>query len=383
MSGQVQPRQPQRITERGQVTGAERVIMKIGSSSLTGADHLISGEAIARIADCAADLRRRGVEVVLVSSGAIAAALGVLNLAERPSDIPMQQAAASVGQARLAAAWAEGFARHGIVTGQVLLTEADVLSRETYRNVRSALESLLALGVIPVVNENDTTATDEIRFGDNDRLAALLAQALGADLLVLLTDVDGLHTAPPGTPGSERLSRVEDPAALTGVSIGSVGSKVGTGGMVTKLSAASLAAATGSAVVLAQATSLAQVIAGEDVGTFFPARHSGRRNAKMVWLRFATRGAGRLVVDDGAATALRTGRRSLLPVGLTQIEGTFPAGVPVDVVTDEGDVFARGLVEYSSEELRMMRGKDSADIKKTLGVSRARPAIHHDHLVLL
>ncbi|MCL6423563.1 glutamate 5-kinase [Brachybacterium sp. JHP9] len=370
------------MTSREQIAGARRVVVKIGSSSLTDAQGRLDAAAVRAIADQAAALGSRGAEVVIVSSGAIAAAIGPLGLPERPADVATQQAAAAVGQSLLAGAWSEAFAAHGTITGQVLLTESDVIRSETYLNVRTALEAMIALGVMPIINENDTTATHEIRFGDNDRLAALVAQLVGADLLVLLTDVDALYTAPPSEPGARRIGVVEDPDALEGVSVGSVGSKVGTGGMVTKLAAAQHAATTGTATILTAASRFAEAASGDDVGTFFPAHH-GRRRSRLVWLRFATRGAGTLVVDEGAAEALRIRRRSLLPVGLVRVEGSFGAGVPVDVAGPDGAVIARGLVAYGSDDLRRMAGLPTGVLRTELGERFGRPAIHRDELVLL
>lgn len=375
-------RQPARLTSREQITDARRIVVKIGSSSLTDPQGRLDPAAVAAIAEQAAGLVHRGAEVVLVSSGAIAAALGPLGLDARPSDVAMQQAAASVGQSLLAAAWSQSFARHDLMVGQVLLTESDVIRSETYRSVRTALEALLGMGAVPVINENDTTATHEIRFGDNDRLAALVAQLIGADLLVLLTDVDALYTAPPHQEGARRIGVVEDPSALDGVSVGSVGSRVGTGGMVTKLAAAQHAATTGTATVLTAMDRFGPAAAGQDVGTFFPAHH-GRRRSRLVWLRFATRGAGTLVVDAGAAQALRSRRRSLLPVGITAVEGAFGPGVPVDVADPEGTVLARGLVAYGSEDLRRMIGRGTSELRADLGSRYGRPAVHRDDLVVL
>lgn len=375
-------RQPTRITSRGALADAGRIVVKIGSSSLTDEQGRLDQSRVQAIATTAAHLASRGTEVVIVSSGAIAAALGPLGLEERPSSVPLQQAAASVGQALLASSWSTAFGDHGRITGQVLLTESDVIRPQTYRNVRSALESLLELGTVPVVNENDTTATHEIRFGDNDRLAALVAQLLGADALFLLTDVDGLYSAPPKEPGAERIALVEDAARLTGVSIGTVGSKVGTGGMVTKLSAAQLASTTGTAALLTSAEQFAAGAAGEDVGTFFPGHH-GRRRSRLVWLRFATRGAGTLVLDEGAAQAVRSRRRSLLAVGITDVEGTFPDGVPVDIAAPDGEIIARGLTSFSSDELRAMTGHGTGELRELLGERFRRPAVHRDQLVVL
>ncbi|MGP9681018.1 glutamate 5-kinase [Brachybacterium sp. AOP3-A1-3] len=375
-------RQPARITERSGLADAGRIVVKIGSSSLTDANGRLDQLRVREIATTCAWLGSKGTEVVIVSSGAIAAALGPLGLEERPTSVDLQQAAASVGQALLATAWSTAFGDHGRITGQVLLTESDVIRPQTYRNVRNALEALMGLGAFPVVNENDTTATHEIRFGDNDRLAALVAQLLGADALFLLTDVDGLYTAPPQEPGATRIGVVEDAARLAGVSIGSVGSKIGTGGMVTKLSAAQLASTTGTAAVLTSASKFAAAATGEDIGTFFPGHH-GRRRSRLVWLRFATRGAGTLVLDEGAAEAMRTRRRSLLAVGVTGVEGTFPDGVPVDIAAPDGQVIARGLTSFSSDELRAMTGRGSAELREVLGERFRRPVVHRDHLVVL
>lgn len=376
------PRQPARLQRREDIPAARRLVVKIGSSSLTDEDGHLDAARTREVAQVAAGLIGGGVQVLIVSSGAIAAALGELGLTERPREVPLQQAAASIGQVALASAWQQAFAEHGLLTGQVLLTESDVLRSQTYSNVRSALETLLALGTVPVINENDTTATHEIRFGDNDRLAALVAQLVGADLLVLLTDVDALYTAPPSEPGAQRLGLVEDAAALTGVSIGSVGSSVGTGGMVTKLTAAQLAATTGTASLMTSAANIAPAVRGEDVGTFFPAHH-GRRRSRLVWLRFATRGAGVLRVDEGAAEALRSRRRSLLAVGITAVEGTFAEGVPVDVAAPDGTLIARGLAGFGSDELTGMLGRDSAELRLLMGERGRRPVLHRDHLVLL
>ncbi len=377
-----QLRQPSRLTQREDLAAARRIVVKIGSSSLTDERGRLDRSRLAEIAETAAGLAARGTELVIVSSGAIAAALGPLGMAQRPTSVQLQQAAASVGQALLATAWSSAFEVHGRITGQVLLTESDVIRPQTYRNVRSALESLLELGVVPVVNENDTTATHEIRFGDNDRLAALVAQLLGADALVLLTDVDALYTAPPREPGARRIGLVEDVARLTDVNIGSVGSKVGTGGMVTKLSAAQLASTTGTAALMTSAEQFAAAVDGQDVGTFFPAHH-GRRRSRLVWLRFATRGAGTVHLDAGASEAVRSRRRSLLAVGIAAVEGTFPAGVPVDVAAPGGEIIARGLTSFSSDELRAMAGRGTDEAREELGERFRRPAIHRDQLVIL
>lgn len=377
-----EPHQPARLLARTDIPGPRRAVIKVGSSSLTRADGHLDETALRLLADQVAELLRQGWDIVLVSSGAIAASLGPLGLSDRPGDVPTQQACAAVGQSLLASAWSAAFGAHGRRSGQLLLTEADVIRPDTYLNVRSALEAMLAMGVIPVINENDTTATHEIRFGDNDRLAALVAQLLGADLLVLLTDVDGLYTKNPADPDAERISVVDDFAALVDVKVGSVGSKVGTGGMVTKLDAAHHAATTGTATVLTRASRFGEAASGKDVGTFFPAQ-TGRRRSRLVWLRYATRGAGTLRLDQGAADAIGSRRRSLLAVGITAVEGAFSAGVPVDLAAPDGTVIARGLVGYSSEDLRVMAGLTTSELRERLGENYGRSVVHRDAMVLL
>ena len=367
---------------RGQVAGSRRVVVKVGSSSLTSADgglldharlHALVNALAARIAD--------GVQVVLVSSGAIAAGIGPLGLAQRPNDLATQQAAASVGQGALVAAYDSGFGHHGLTVGQVLLTADDTTRRSHYTNARRTLERLLALGIVPVINENDTVATSEIRFGDNDRLAALVAHLIGADTLVLLTDVDALYTDKPDRPGARRIPVVRGADELTAVDVSARGSRVGTGGMQTKVEAASIAGAAGITAVLAAAGDVAVVLAGEDVGTVF--LPSGRRRASRTWwLQHATTSRGALVVDAGAVTALTERGKSLLPAGITEVRGTFADGDPVDVVGPDGQVVARGLTNYSSVELPLMLGRSTREIAADLGPEYEREAIHRDHLAV-
>lgn len=375
-------REPARLTSRSEIERARRVVIKIGSSSLTGEGGQLRDDVIRQLAASVSALVRRGHDVVIVSSGAIAAALGPMGLTARPRNVASQQAAASIGQGLLIGAYTRAFGEHSLHVGQVLLTEADVISSDTYRNVRGSLEALLELRVVPIVNENDTTATHEIRFGDNDRLASLVAQVIGADLLVLLTDVDGLFTAPPNQPGARRVPEVPDAAQLEGVSIGTVGTSVGTGGMVTKLSAAHNAAITGTATVLTLPENFDQVMDGQDCGTFFPAR-AGRRRSRLMWLRYATRGSGTLVLDDGAVAAVTLRRTSVLPVGIIDVRGEFPEGVPVDLESADGTVVARGLSHFSAEDIRRMRGASTDDLRARLGDEFARVVIHRDDLVVL
>ncbi|WP_058234201.1 glutamate 5-kinase [Devriesea agamarum] len=375
-------RVPAKLTTREGIADAQRIVIKVGSSSLTTADGHLDRARINDLVDVIARTHRDGREIVLVTSGAIAAALDILGLDRRPSDVIAQQAAASVGQGLLIAAYTQAFAVHGLHVGQVLLTESDVVQRETYRNARACLGALLTAGIVPIVNENDAVATAEIRFGDNDRLAALVAQAIGADLLVVLTDVDGLYTAPPGSPGAHKIDCVENFDDLRELSIGSVGSAVGTGGMVTKLDAAHIAVTTGTAVVLTHAGLLSPALSGEQMGTFFPA-HPGRRRTRLVWLRCATRGAGQLIVDEGAVQALVSRRCSLLAVGIVRVDGAFGAGAPVDICDTSQRLIARGLVAHSSDDIREMAGLRAEVLRMSKGERFVRAVVHRDDLVLL
>jgi len=367
---------------RAAVVGARRVVVKIGSSSLTTpAGHL----DLARIHDLTTELaalHARGAEVVLVSSGAIAAGLAPLGMASRPTALAAQQAAASVGQGLLSQRYSEEFARHGIVTGQVLLTVDDVTRRQHYRNAYQTFAKLLELRVLPIVNENDTVATSEIRFGDNDRLAALVAHQVHADLLVLLSDVDGLYTAKPGTPGAELISDVHDPAQIAGVDISATGSAVGTGGMVTKTEAARIATAAGVPVVLTSAAQAAAALRGQVVGTLFHPTGT-RRPTRQLWLAHATEGRGRLLLDAGAVRALVERGASLLAAGITGVEGHFEAGEPVDLVGPDGARVARGLVNFDSDEVPSLLGRSTSDLLADLGDGYQREVVHRDDLVLL
>lgn len=367
---------------RASIGQAAPLVVKIGSSSLTDAAGRLDGESLNSLVAALAAHRNLGRSVVLVSSGAIAAGMGPLHLSSRPVDLPTQQAAASVGQGVLLAAYTAAFAAHGLVVGQVLLTADDVTRRGHYLNARHTLERLLALGVVPVVNENDTVATQEIRFGDNDRLAALVAQLIDAHGLLLLSDIDALYDGPPARPGSSRVPFVESPDALASLDIGGSASSVGTGGMVTKVEAATIATSAGVPTLLTSAQHAADALAGAPVGTIFaPTRQRGR--ARRIWLEHATRPLGRLMLDDGAVAAVTERRKSLLPAGIKAVEGTFSTGDAVDIVGPSGDVVARGLVNYDSRELPALLGRGTKDLARELGPAYEREVIHRDDLVVL
>ncbi|MFT4262285.1 MAG: glutamate 5-kinase [Nocardioides sp.] len=364
---------------RQQVADARRIVVKVGSSSLTTAAGGIDPARVSALVDALAEARARGSELVLVSSGAIAAGLAPLGFSRRPRDLASQQAAASVGQGLLVHRYTEELARHGLTASQVLLTVDDVTRRSHYRNARQTFAKLLELGVLPIVNENDTVATSEIRFGDNDRLAALVAHLVHADLLVLLSDVDGLYDAPPARPGASRIAEVASLADLAGVEIGAAGAAgVGTGGMVTKLEAARIAVEAGIPVVLAAADRAAAALAGADTGTLFHA--TGRRaSARRLWLAHATEPAGAITIDAGAVRALVERGASLLAVGVTGASGDFHAGDPVDVVGPDGLAVARGLAAFDADEIPQLLGRPTAD----LDPDHAREVIHRDDLALL
>jgi glutamate 5-kinase len=320
--------------------------------------------------------------MVLVTSGSIAAGIGHLGLPARPRELEMQQATASVGQGILIAAYSTAFARHGLNVGQVLLTADDMVRRTHYGNAQRALNRLLELGIVPIVNENDSVATDEIRFGDNDRLAALVATVVHADALVLLTDVDGLYTAAPDTPGARRIETVASEADLAGIDVSRRGSAIGTGGMVTKLEAAAIATGNGMPVVLASAADAEEAVLGADVGTLFLSR--GKRSAtRLAWLKHAAKTAGQLVLDAGAVRAVQGRRASLLAAGVTAVRGEFEPGDPVEIVGPDGTVVARGLAAFAAHEVPAMLGLSTEQLRAQLGEHYAKPLVHIDDLVVV
>ncbi|AZZ41856.1 glutamate 5-kinase [Acidipropionibacterium jensenii] len=365
---------------RPDVASAVRVVVKVGSSSLTLPGGGIDVSKVDALVEVLAAARDRGRQVVLVSSGAIAAGFPALGMARRPRDLAGRQAAASVGQGILLHRYEEDFARHKVTTGQVLLTVEDLVRPKSYRNAWSTLGKLLALGVIPVINENDTVATGEIHIGDNDRLAALVSELIRAQALVLLSDVDALYTAHPSDPSARRIQRVDDVEALD-VDTSRSGSRVGTGGMTTKLEAARIATASGIPVVLADSGDALAAITGQDVGTYF-VPSTRRRPRKLLWLADAAAPQGEIRIDVGAVHALRDRKASLLAVGVTEVHGDFQAGDPVLVIGPDGRTEGRGIVSYSHDEVREMRGRSSAWLAREMGQGASREVIHRDALVL-
>jgi glutamate 5-kinase len=359
-----------------------RVIVKIGSSSLTDERGAIDETAVAKLSDEVAELRAAGHQVVVVSSGAVAAGVAALGFGARPTDVETLQAVAAAGQPRLMRSWDAALGRHGLVPAQALLVPQDFIDRRQYLHARRTLLRLLELGAIPIVNENDAIASHESRYGDNDRIAALLAHNLAASLLVLLTDLDGLYTADPRRdPGAELVDTVRADDPLLAISAGGGGSGRGSGGMASKLDAARIASWSGVATVIASARRpgvLAAAVAGEPVGTRFEARKR-RLGARKLWIAFASRVSGRVHVDDGARRALTERSTSLLPAGVVNVEGSFLGGDTVDVVGSDGAAFARGMVFVDSAVLRRISGLQTRDLPD--GV--VHEVIHRDDLVVL
>jgi glutamate 5-kinase len=361
---------------RAAVAAATRVVVKVGSTSLTARGRL-EGSRLDSLSEQLALQWARGRQIVLVSSGAVAAGIAPLGLPTRPRDLATQQAAASVGQVMLAQRYATSLARFGLTVGQVLLTAEDLHRRSSYRNASRTLERLLALRVMPIVNENDTVATHEIRFGDNDRLAALVAHLVHADALVLLSDIDGLYSGDPRRPDSILIPEVRGVADLAGVRLGGSRSRVGTGGMETKIEAATIATGAGIPVLLAAAASVGEALDGQTGTLFHPV--ADRTASRLFWLRHATTPRGRLVLDDGAVAAVVDRRASLLPAGITAVDGDFDSGDPVELAALDGTVVARGLVGYDAADLPSLLGHRTSELPAEF----RREVVHRDDLVLL
>lgn len=367
------------------VKSAGRIVVKIGTNVLTKSDGTLDREHLAHLAEQVAHLRSSGRQVAIVSSGAVGAGIGKLKLGGRPATLPQLQAAAAVGQADLIDAYDASFRPHGFHAAQVLLTAEDVESRTRYLNCRNTLEQLLSWGAIPIINENDTVSTDEIRLGDNDRLAALVTNLLRAPLLVILSVVDGLYRGQPGEPGSELLDTVLDLNEEVLSLATSSRSGLGTGGMKTKLEAARIATSAGENVWIAPGRTsnvLKAVLNGERIGTLFPARGESMTAWKR-WIGYTARPRGSYIVDEGAKLALVTNGRSLLPVGIQRVDGSFVKGDVVTIATSNGTVFARGLTNYPSLEAQKIAGRPTTELASLLGYAPYEEAVHRDNLVIL
>jgi len=362
----------------------KRVVIKIGTSVLTKPSGVINEVTIERIVDDVAELLNSGAEAIIVTSGAIGAGRGRLKLQGR--SIREKQALASIGQSHLMSIYEKFFRKHNHLVAQVLLTSDDLSQRQRYLNARNTLLTLLSLGVVPVVNENDTVAVEEIKFGDNDRLSALVASKVEADQLVILTDVDGFFSADPRA--ERKVKLIKEVKAITPEleeKASGSGSRRGTGGMVTKLEAAKIATASGITMYIANGNRkevLKEIWEGENPGTkFLPGKE--KILSRKRWIAFDTRMEGKIAVDEGAKDALLRRGKSLLPSGISSVEGRFSTGACVAVVDMEGKEFARGLTSYSSDEIERIKGKKSSHIEKILGYKDYDEVIHRDNLVIL
>ncbi len=371
------------------VAKAKRIVIKVGTSTLTDDNHRLAPAKVEKLAREIVELKRRGKEVILVSSGAIGAGIGKLNLKQRPRDIKLLQATAAVGQSILMSTYDRYFSAYGQTIAQLLLTHADFLSRQRYLNLRNTLLTLLKSGVIPIVNENDTTAVDEIKVGDNDNLSALVASNLEADLLIILTDTDGLFTRDPRR--SERAELIPVVRDITPEieRIADTGEKTKTssvGGMKTKIQAAKLAMNAGIPVVIANGAEediLLRIVEGEPVGTRFLPRKSDRMNDREHWIRFVSPPRGRIKVDEGAKAALVARGSSLLPSGIIGVEGVFMPGDTVSIIDSRDIEFARGITNYSSVEIEKIKGLHTGDIERVLGHKEYDEVVYRGNLYLI
>ncbi|WP_066636399.1 glutamate 5-kinase [Desulfolucanica intricata] len=362
----------------------KRLVVKVGSSSLAHSTGKLNLFQFEQLAIQLADLYNQGKEVLLVTSGAIGAGLGKLGIKRRPKTIPEKQAAAAVGQGVLMQMYEKFFAEYGVTVGQVLLTREDFSDRSRFLNARNTLHALLSMGVIPIINENDTVAVEEIKLGDNDTLSALVAGLVDAELLILLSDIDGLYTADPRKePTATIISEIEEITEEIENLAGGAGSQLGTGGMATKLQAARIAMHSGTAMVIARAGEkniIRRVVAGEPVGTVF--RPGNKLENKKRWIAYSSAVHGKILVDEGAARALLKQGKSLLPSGITAVDGVFEMGNTVSIIGPDGKEIARGITSFSSSEIEKIKGKQTREIEKVLGYKDYDEVVHRNNLVL-
>ena len=374
------------MTTRADLAAARICVVKIGSAMLTGHGKGLNREGIAAWVEQIAGLKQQGMDVVLVSSGSVAEGMLRLGWEKRPHALHELQAAASVGQMGLIEAYENSFQQRGMRTAQVLLTHDDLANRKRYLNARVTIRTLLDLGVVPIINENDVVANEELRFGDNDTLAALVANLLNASVLIILTDQEGFFDADPRTnPNAQLISETRVDAPELDAAAGSVGGALGRGGMFTKLKAARLAARSGTAVVIARGSEsdvIKRVVAGESLGTLL-IPNVEPDSARKRWLAGQLSSKGRLQLDDGAVRALRSSGCSLLPVGVVEVSGHFQRGDLVACVDSTGREVARGLTNYSAKDVRLIKGESSARIEQLLGFVDEPELVHRDNMTLV
>ena len=373
--------------EREMLKNAKRIVVKVGTSTITYSNGKRNFSQIDRLARELSDLQNQGKEMILVTSGAVAVGVDRLGLPKKPDTIPGKQAAAAVGQGVLMHTYEKFFADYGQVVAQVLLTKTESIDRHRYTNSRNTFMELLKQGVIPIVNENDVGALDELKIGDNDNMSALVAGIVDADLVIILSDIDGLYTANPQTnPDAELVPLVTEITPEIEASAGGVGSARGTGGMATKIQAAKAATSSGINLVIASGTeknAIPRIVNGENIGTLFVSREN-RLQFRKRWLAFGARIQGSVVVDAGCAEAIhKAGGCSILPAGVVAVEGCFEPGSTISVKDGDGHELARGLSHYSSEELEKIKGCKSCDIEDIIGHKNYDEIIHRDDLVIL
>lgn len=366
---------------------AKRIVVKVGTSTITYANGKRNFSQIDRLARELSDLQNQGKQMILVSSGAVAVGVDRLGLPAKPATIPGKQAAAAVGQGVLMHTYEKLFADYGQVVAQVLITRTEAIDRHRYTNCRNTFMTLLQQGVIPIVNENDVVALDELKIGDNDNMSALVAGIVDADLVIILSDIDGLYTANPATHPEARLVHVvQEITPEVEASAGGVGSSRGTGGMATKIQAAKAATSSGIQLVIASGTeknAIPRILQGEELGTLFVSREN-RLQFRKRWLAFGAKIQGSIIVDEGCAQAVRkAGGCSILPAGIVQVLGDFQSGSTVSVIDRQGHELARGLVHYTAEELDKIKGCKTGDITNILGHKNYDEVIHRDDLVIL
>lgn len=364
---------------------SERIVVKVGTSTITHGTGQLDLRQMEKLVRDLVDLANQGKKIVLVTSGAVGAGMGRLGFSRRPRTLREKQAVAAVGQGILLHMYEKLFAEYGRVVAQVLLTRGDFSDRRRYLNVSHTFSQLLEYGVIPIVNENDTTAVEELRFGDNDSLAALVAGAIDADLLIILSDIDGLYDDNPKiNPNAHKISVVKEITPEIENLAGGAGSSLGTGGMCTKIQAAKMCTNSGIPMVIASGSAewvLQDIVSGKEVGTIFLPRED-RLRGKKKWIAYGSAVSGKIVIDAGAATALTTEGKSLLPIGIVAVEGDFEAGEVVSVFDPGGKEVARGIVNYDADELELIKGRKTGEIEAVLGHKDYDEAIHRDNLVL-
>lgn len=374
------------MLNRANIGEAQRIVVKVGTSTLTHETGKLNFFRIERLVRELSDLVNQGKEIVLVSSGAVGAGMERLGLTEKPKTIPEKQAAAAVGQGVLLHVYEKIFAEYGQTVGQVLLTREDSVKRSRYVNSRNTLLQLLAMGVIPIINENDAVAVDELKIGDNDTLSAMVGTIVDADLIIILSDVDGVYTVNPQTnPEAKLLSEIAEITPEIDELAGGPGTMRGTGGMYTKIQAAKIAVNAGIALVIASGTQdgvVREILTGQDVGTLFPSKHN-RLQVRKSWLAFGARIAGDVQVDSGCAKAIVKTGSSLLAAGIVKVQGDFEQGKTIRILDTNGRELARGLSNYSSGEIERIRGKHTDEISSVLGYKTTDEVVHRDHLVLM